>query len=62
MFDIENWLRENNLLENKEQIIELLKVHEKHVKNTCVKNLRNTKVTGEAFNRMLDVFEAHLRT
>ncbi len=62
MFDIEKWLQENNLLDNKKQVIELLKQHEKHVKNTCVKNLRNAKVTGEAFGKMLDVFEAHLRT
>lgn len=62
MFDIEKWLHENNLLESKERIIELLKRHETHVKNTCVKNLRNTKVSGEAFDKMLDVFEAHLRT
>ena len=62
MFDIENWLNENNLLHKKQQIIVLLEQHEKHVKNECVNNLRNTKVSGEAFSKMLDVFEAHLRT
>lgn len=62
MFDIEKWLNENNLREKKPQIIALLEQHEKHVKNTCVKNLRNAKVSGEAFDRMLEVFEAHLRT
>ena len=62
MFDIEKWLNENNLREKKPQIIALLEQHEKHVKNMCVKNLRNVKVSGEAFDKMLDVFEAHLRT
>lgn len=62
MFDIENWLNENNLLHKKQQIIVLLEQHEKHVKNECVNNLRNTKVSGEAFSKMLDVLEAHLRT
>ena len=36
MFDIENWLNENNLLHKKQQIIVLLEQHEKHVKNECV--------------------------
>ena len=62
MFDIEKWLNENNLREKKPQIIALLEQHEKHVKNICVKNLHNAKVSGEAFSRMLEVFEAHLRT
>ena len=58
--NIDAWLIENNLTQYKTQIQELLQTHEKIIKKQCADSLSDVKVTGEAFDKLLDVFKAHV--